>query len=92
MSLTDTQIQQLKEAKALAKSRGCFVVEKGGRYLLYRERMPTNTLIGTRTDLGEFCALVRRACALASNPAVHTSARPADAGTPYPGPRGMRRA
>ena len=39
-------LQQLKEAKQIAQDHGCFVSERGGRYLLYRKTTPRPTLVG----------------------------------------------
>lgn len=49
-------IQQLKEAKQLARDHGCFVLERGDTYLLYRVQPGGNVLIGRRKS----CAGIRR--------------------------------
>ena len=51
------------ELQATAKSGGCFIVIKGGEYLLYRQ-MPTgvtNQLIGKRSRFSDMVSLTRRA-------------------------------
>lgn len=54
MTRRHSPLQQLKEAKQIARDHGLFVVEKAERdgtsYLLYREQQPTNTLIGRRSS------------------------------------------
>ena len=41
-------IQVLKEAKQIARDHGCFVVEKAGRYLVYRRTPVCNVYLGSR--------------------------------------------
>jgi hypothetical protein len=41
--------QQLKEAKQIAQDHGCFVVEKGKEYQLYRRLATRNAYIGKRS-------------------------------------------
>ena len=40
-------LQQLKEAKKIAQDHGCFVAEKGGKFLVYRN-CHTPVFIGAR--------------------------------------------
>ena len=62
MTRRHSPLQQLKEAKQIARDHGLFVVEKaerdGTRYLLYREQQPTNALIGRRSSPGGIRDLV----------------------------------
>lgn len=48
-----TPLQQLKEAKQIAKDHGMFVAEQKARdgttYLLYREGHPRNVFLGKRS-------------------------------------------
>lgn len=58
-------LQQLIEAKQIARDHGCFVVERatsvGIRYLLYREnKHGTNTFLGQRSSCEAIRALVCR--------------------------------
>jgi len=41
-------IQVLKEAKQIARDHGCFVVEKAGRFLVYRKTPVRNVYLGSR--------------------------------------------
>jgi len=41
-------IQVIKEAKQIAKDHGGFVVEKGGRFLVYRRTHTCNVYLGSR--------------------------------------------
>lgn len=62
MTRRHTPMQQLKEAKIIARDHGLFVVEKperdGVRYLLYRAQTPVNTCIGRRSTPAGIRALV----------------------------------
>jgi len=62
MTKTHTPLQQYKEAREIAKANGMFVVEKPGRYLLYRQHSPRNVYLGFRSDVGDFRRFVE-ACA-----------------------------
>lgn len=42
-------IQVLKEAKQIARDHGCFVVEKAGRYLVYRKTPGRVVYLGFRS-------------------------------------------
>lgn len=48
MPVQRNPLQVLKEAKQIARDHGCFVVEKGGRFLLYRQTPTRNVFIGQR--------------------------------------------
>lgn len=48
MTRRHSPLQQLKEAKQIAKDHGLFVIERGGAYLLYREQQPRNVYVGSR--------------------------------------------
>lgn len=66
MTRYHTPLQQLKEAKQIARDHGLFVVEKqDGRgktaYLRYRENRPANTYIGRRSSPAGIRALVCKA-------------------------------
>jgi len=41
-------IQQLKEARQIALDHGCFVCEKGGKYLVYRKTPMRPVYLGSR--------------------------------------------
>lgn len=62
MARRHSPLQQLKEAKQIARDHHLFVVEKpdrdGTRYLLYREAQPRNTYIGARSSPEALRALV----------------------------------
>lgn len=62
MTARHTPLQQYKEAREIAKANGMFVVEKPGRFLLYRQCSPRNICIGFRSDIGAFRRFVE-ACA-----------------------------
>lgn len=57
-----TPLQQVKEAKQIAKDHGMFVAEKkdrdGTTYLLYREGHPRNIFLGKRTTPAGIRSLV----------------------------------
>lgn len=48
MARQHSPIQQIKEAKQIARDHGLFVVEKGGKFLLYRCSTPRNVFIAQR--------------------------------------------
>lgn len=54
MTTRHTPLQQYKEAREIARANGMFVVEKSGRYLLYRQCSPRNVYLGFRSDIGDF--------------------------------------
>lgn len=59
----DITVTPFQDLQAKAKAGGCFVVHKGGEYLLYRQ-MPEgvpNTLIGKRKHFEDVVSLVGRA-------------------------------
>lgn len=55
-----TPQQQFKEAKQIAIDHGCFVVEKGGRYLVYRKTKVRPVYLGARTSAESLRAFVCR--------------------------------
>lgn len=48
MATQRNPIQELKEAKQIARDHGCFVVEKSGRFLVYRSTPTRNVYLGAR--------------------------------------------
>jgi hypothetical protein len=48
MTATRNPLQVLKEAKQIARDHGCFVVEKGGKYLVFRVTPTGNAYLGSR--------------------------------------------
>lgn len=54
MTRQHSAFQQFKEAQQLAKDHGMFVVDKGGRYLLYRKLPRRNVYLGFRTTVESF--------------------------------------
>lgn len=58
MTRRHSPLQQLKEAKQIAKDHGLFVVERGGSYLLYREQQPRNVYVGSRNTPAALRTLV----------------------------------
>lgn len=59
--MTHDEVKQIIEARRQAKAAGMFVVEKSGKFLLYRELKPRNVLVGYRTSLADFTRLVATA-------------------------------
>lgn len=58
-----TPLQQLKEAKQIAKDHGMFVVERKAKdteYLLYRALTPGNVFLGKRATPGGIRNLVAK--------------------------------
>lgn len=49
-----TPIRAIKEAKQMARDNGMFVVEKSGRFILYRQATPSNVYLGFRSDVAAF--------------------------------------
>lgn len=47
MSRRPTPLQQFKEACQIARDHGCFVVDRGDNYLLYRKQPDRNVYIGS---------------------------------------------
>lgn len=64
---SQTPTQALKEARQIAKDHGMFVVEKPGKFHLYRKSEPKNIYLGFRSDIGEFRRFVER-CAYKDKP------------------------
>lgn len=58
MASVRNPIQVIKEAKQIARDHGCFVVEKAGRFLVYRRTPTRNVYLGYRTDPAALRALV----------------------------------
>lgn len=58
MATQRNPIQVLKEAKQIARDHGCFVVEKPGRFLLYRCTPTRNVYVGYRSDVSALRAFV----------------------------------
>lgn len=58
MATQRNPLQVLKEAKQIAKDHGCFVVEKPGRYLVYRCTPTRNVYVGFRSDIGALRSFV----------------------------------
>lgn len=50
MASARNPIQVIKEAKQIARDHGCFVVEKPGRFLVYRRTPTRNVYLGFRSD------------------------------------------
>lgn len=48
MATTRNPIQVIKEAKQIAKDHGGFVVEKAGKFLVYRKTQTCNVFLGAR--------------------------------------------
>ncbi|PKO49034.1 MAG: hypothetical protein CVU31_02630 [Betaproteobacteria bacterium HGW-Betaproteobacteria-4] len=63
---TQTPVRAIKEAKKMASDYGMFVVEKPGRFLLYRQSTPRNVYLGFRSDVAAFRRFVE-ACAYNKN-------------------------
>lgn len=72
MTLTRTDVIAIRAAKAAARAAGMFVVEKAGKFLLYRECRPRNVLVAPCATPAELQALVAKA--MATTPAA--GARP----------------
>lgn len=53
-----------KEAKQIAHDYGMFVVEKPGRFLLYRKGTPRNVFLGYRSDPEAFRRFVAKVAGL----------------------------
>ncbi|MFY9327823.1 MAG: hypothetical protein WAO76_07370 [Georgfuchsia sp.] len=60
MSMTHEEVKLICEAKKLASDHGMFVVQKPGKYLLYRKRPHRNIPLGHRSDLHNFLGFVKR--------------------------------
>lgn len=58
MATARNPLQVLKEAKQIARDHGCFVVEKPGRFLLYRKTPTRNVYVGFRSDVNALRAYV----------------------------------
>ncbi|WP_234085341.1 hypothetical protein [Azonexus sp. R2A61] len=57
-----TPIRAIKEARKMADEHGMLVIEKAGRFLLYRKLPHRNVYIGFRSDIEAFRRFVE-ACA-----------------------------
>ncbi len=60
MTARHTPQQQFKEAQQIARDHGCFVVQKGDRFLVYRKTPATPVLLGFRRDVSQLRAFVCR--------------------------------
>lgn len=60
MARQHTPLQQYKEARQIASDYGMFVVDKGGRYVLYRKTPTRPVWLGQRSDPGALRSLVCR--------------------------------
>ena len=58
MKKTDEEL--INEARAIARSKRCFVVAKPGYWLLYRELVPRNTCLGKRSSASALLQLVKK--------------------------------
>lgn len=58
MATQRNPITILKEAKQIALDHGCFVVEKPGRFLVYRKTPTRNVYVGFRSDVNALRAYV----------------------------------
>lgn len=58
MQRTDEEV--IEEAKAIARSKRCFVVTKPGYWLLYRESQPRNVCVGKRSSAAALLALAKK--------------------------------
>ena len=67
MARNHNPIQQLTEAKQIARDFGMFIVEKAGSYLLYRRCTPKNIYLGKRGTTATLRAFVER-CAYKPTP------------------------
>lgn len=56
-------LQVLKEAKQIALDHAMFVVEKGGKFLVYRVCKPRNVYLGSRGSVEGLRAFVARCAA-----------------------------
>lgn len=48
MARRHTPLQQFKEAQEIAKTAGLFVLERGGKFQVYRKNPQKNIYLGTR--------------------------------------------
>jgi hypothetical protein len=60
MARTHTPLQQYKEARQIAADYGMFVVDKGGRYVLYRKTPVRPVWLGSRANAAGLRSLVCR--------------------------------
>jgi len=67
MTRQHSPLQQFKEAQQLARDHGMFVVDKGSRYLLYRNLPHRNVYLGMRSSVEAFRRFVA-ACADGKKP------------------------
>lgn len=65
MTLTRDEVIRIRTAKAAARAAGMFVVEKPGKFLLYRECKPRNVPVGTCATPAELQRLVSTAASTA---------------------------
>lgn len=55
-----TSLQPVKEAMKIARDHGCYVIEKGDRYLVYRKTPARPVFLGYRTTPEALRAFVRK--------------------------------
>lgn len=58
MTLTRDDVIRIRTAKAAARAAGLFVVEKAGKFLLYRECRPRNALVSQAATPAELLRAV----------------------------------
>lgn len=51
MARQHTPLQQFREAQQIARDHGLFVIEKSGKYLLYRNDPKRHIYIGARSSV-----------------------------------------
>lgn len=72
MTLTRDDVIRIKTAKAAARAAGLFVVEKAGKFLVFRECKPRNVVVGHADTPAE----LQRAVATATTVTPAAGARP----------------
>lgn len=60
MTRVHTPAQQFKEARQIAADHGLFIVEKSGRFSVYRKTPARPVYLGLRTDAADLRAFVAR--------------------------------
>ncbi len=72
MTLTRDEVIRIRTAKAAARAAGLFVVEKAGKFLIFRECKPRNVVVGQAVTPAE----LQRAVATAATTTPAAGARP----------------